>query len=57
MKQADNPIAVVQGQPLAGGDDGHGPVDAQSAAGQQRVDIGAVLGDGALLSRLRSGRR
>ena len=45
-----DPIAVVQGQPLADGDDGHGPVDAQSAACQQRVDIGAVLGDGALLN-------
>lgn len=44
-----DPIAVVQGQPLADGDDGHGPVDAQPAAGQQRVDISAVLGDGALL--------
>ncbi len=45
-----DPIAVVQGQPLADGDDGHGPVDAQSTAGQQRVDIGSVLGDGALLN-------
>lgn len=45
-----DPIAVVQGQPLADGDDGHGPVDAQTAAGQQRVDISAVLGDGALLN-------
>lgn len=44
-----DPIAVVQGKPLANGDDGHGPVDAQSATSQQRAHIGAVLGDGALL--------
>jgi len=37
-------------QPLADGDDGHGPVDAQSAKGQRRAHMGAVPGNGALLN-------
>ena len=45
-----DPIAVVQRKAPANRDDIHGPVDAQPAPGQQRIDIGAVLGDGALLN-------
>lgn len=45
-----DPVAVVQGQALADGDDRHGAVDVQAALGQQRVDIRAVLRDGAPLN-------
>ena len=45
-----DPIAIVQGQPFADGDDGHGSVDAQSASGQQRVRVGTVFGYDALLN-------